>query len=89
MFEYEYLSSSVALNSLKSISQYSIVNWVLLAILGVLTILSILYFIPFLKNYFIKLNETAKKNKNKKMLKRIAFQKNIEDAIAEEVRLSS
>lgn len=86
-FSYEFLTFSVAYNWIKIITSYSIIELAILSISIILLLLLILYLIPIIKIYCLEREKEKIKLKNRKMLKRITLQKDIEDDIAEELKL--
>lgn len=88
-FNYELLTFSNVYNWVKAINNYSIIELSILLISILFLVLITLYVIPIIKIYNIESEQNALKVKNKKMLRRIALQKDIEDAIAEELKLTN
>lgn len=86
-FSYEFLTFSVAYNWIKIITSYSIIEFAILSISIIFFLLLILYIIPIIKIYCLEREKEKIKLKNRKMLKRITLQKDIEDDIAEELKL--
>ncbi len=86
-FEYKYITFSEVIKSIKTISIYNYIDFIMLFLWVFLTIVLIFYIIP-VTSVYIEYRKTEKtKLKRKEFLKKIALQKNIEDKIAKEINI--
>lgn len=85
-FEYKFFSSLEIIQNIKLITQYSIIDILILIFLCILSILAIYYLIPFLEIYIKHLNANKAKKIKKELIKKIILQKNIEEDIEKELK---
>jgi uncharacterized membrane protein YcfT len=88
-FEYKFISSLEIFKNIKLISEYSIIDFLALAIWLIFIVWLVIYLIPTVKIYTTYSAEASRKKKNTKMLKRMALQRNIEDEIARELKTNA
>ena len=84
-FEYEYTTSTGIINSIKLISEYTYLDYIIFATFIILLIATIYYIVPAINLYFEYKKDEKQKEKRKELIKQIAFQKNINDEIEKEL----
>lgn len=84
-FEYKYTTSSEIINNIKLLTEYTILEYSVLAGLLILIIISIYFIIPTLN--IIRKYKSKEKEKNKKaeLLRLIVIQANINEEIEKEL----
>ena len=85
-FEYKYTTSSEIMNNIKLITDYSIIEYIVLTLLIIVIILVIYYIIPAINTYFTFKRKEIELNKRKEMLRQIILQKNINEEIEKELK---
>lgn len=86
-FEYKYMTVSEIMENIKLITDYETVDYIVLIVSIFVVFLLIFFIIPYFEIYVIKKQEEKIKNKKMKMLKRIALQKEVEDQVANELKI--
>lgn len=85
-FNYNFLTFLEVYNNIKIINYYNIFDYIWLILWLIILVVSILYLLPLIDIYrHYKMENRIKLNK-KKMIRRIAMQKDIEDTIAKELK---
>jgi hypothetical protein len=87
-FEYNYTDSYEIFNSVKLISKYSIMDFGILIAWILFIIFATLYIFPAVDSYVDYLVKSNLKSRNMKMIRKIALQKDIENEIAQELKLN-
>jgi len=86
-FEYKYTTSSEIFNNIKLLTEYSPIEYSVIAILSLLIILSIYYIIPLINIVYNQRKIENKIAKKKEMLKSILIQNKINEEIEKEVNI--
>jgi len=84
-FEYKYITSSDIINTIKLISEYSIIEYSILVFLILFLIFNIYYLLPIYNIYSIEKAKIKEKEKKKKLLKLIQIQDKINKEIEKEL----
>lgn len=85
-FEYKFSSLSEVLNSTKNITEFSVIDYVILVLLIVFIIALVFYILPFISFLIQKHNKSIKSRNRKNLLLKIKTQKDIEDEIDKEMK---
>lgn len=86
-FEYKYNTFSEVIKNIKILTQYSVVDLIMLFSLLIVIILFIFYIIPISKVYIDSQKLKKEKAKKREFLRKISLQKDIEDKIAKEINI--
>ena len=88
-FEYEYNTTKQILDSVRTVSEFSVIelSTFIAIIIGVIG--SILYIFPFFIWFVHQKKKEKSKKKRKKLLSQISMQKEIEDEIAAEIETTN
>lgn len=86
-FEYKYTSSSEIIESIKLITEYNLIDFIILWVWIFIIFIFSLYIIPLIKIYKINKKEEKEKRKKKDLIKKILLQKDMEDSISKELNI--
>jgi len=86
-FEYEYNSPTYIINNIKLISDFWLIEFIVLFIIVWLFIAFSYYIIPYLELLIIYKKKESDKIKRKKLIQTIAIQKDLDDEIEKELQL--
>jgi len=86
-FEYKYTTSSEIFNNIKLLTEYSIIEYSVIAILSIILILFIYYLIPLINIINKQIKIEKKIAQKKEMLKSILIQNKINEEIEKEVNI--
>ena len=87
LFEYKYTSSSDIINNFRLLTEYSVLEYIILIVLLFILISMVYYIIPITNTYVIYRKKEAEKYKRKEMIKKIVMQKDINDEIEKELNI--
>ena len=87
LFEYEYTSSSDIINNFRLLTEYSLLEYIILIMLIIILISMVYYIIPLINIYLIYRRKEKEKGKRKEMIKQIVMQKDINDEIEKELNI--
>ena len=86
-FEYKYLSANYILNNIKLLTNYSIIEYAILAWLIIFILILIYYILPIIFIYLKERDKQKEKDKKAKTLKQILIQNKINEEIQKEVNM--
>lgn len=85
-FTYTYKTPEEILNNIVLIQEYGIIEWVALVIFLLIVAISIFYIVPLSLSIKEKHDTMKIKRKKSSIIKQIAFQRNIDDEIEQEIK---
>jgi len=86
-FEYTYNTPTFIINNIKLISEFSIIEYIILFVILSLFIWLSYYIIPYIDLLLTYKKKESDKLKRKKLIQTIAIQKDLDDEIEKELKL--
>jgi uncharacterized membrane protein YqiK len=86
-FEYIYNNPQYIINNIKLISEFSIIEYLILILIFIFFIVFTYYILPYVELLIRYRKKESDKIKRKKLIQTIAIQKDLDDEIEKELKL--